>query len=246
VLTWTRAHGGRVVPDAVVRGLQLAVGLPLAQKGIRSVWYTASEVRPALYRPARVHVCSLLHAVSACELYVALRRTACGPCALPCMLSLPLRVHDRSQWCWVVQEHSLHMPEGGEGVGEISVYFGLAAAAFLLLSLYPNDGAAAAEEASASAPTSASPAEAPKRGGGGLPRPPPPPQQPPRPPHAEGGLPGPGRLAPNRDSSTSLNHWLGVERAGSTRAPLKAVVEVHVCPDKRPLHPFHQCSIDQQ
>ena len=34
----------RLVPDAVVRGLQLAVGLPLAQTGIKNVWLTVSEV----------------------------------------------------------------------------------------------------------------------------------------------------------------------------------------------------------
>ncbi len=35
----------RLVPDAVVRGLQLAVGLPLAQSGIKHVWATVTEVR---------------------------------------------------------------------------------------------------------------------------------------------------------------------------------------------------------
>ncbi len=36
--------GCRLVPDAVVRGLQLAVGLGLAQRGIHNVWYKVAEV----------------------------------------------------------------------------------------------------------------------------------------------------------------------------------------------------------
>lgn len=38
--------GRRLIPDAVVRGLQLAVGLALAQRGVHNVWFKVAEVLP--------------------------------------------------------------------------------------------------------------------------------------------------------------------------------------------------------
>ena len=34
----------RLVPDAVVRGLQLSLGLSLAKSGVKSVWFKVAEV----------------------------------------------------------------------------------------------------------------------------------------------------------------------------------------------------------
>lgn len=34
----------RFVPDAVVRGLQLGLGLSLATKGVKNVWFKVAEV----------------------------------------------------------------------------------------------------------------------------------------------------------------------------------------------------------
>ena len=40
----------RLVPDAVVRGLQLSLGLSLATKGIKNVWFKVAEVRLSIAR----------------------------------------------------------------------------------------------------------------------------------------------------------------------------------------------------
>ena len=38
----------RLIPPAVVRGIQLAVGLQLAEKGLTLVWFEGTERRPLL------------------------------------------------------------------------------------------------------------------------------------------------------------------------------------------------------
>ena len=131
----------------------------------------------------------------------------------------------------LVQEHDLKL--SGEDISDIPVVVGLVAAALLLLTLY--SGPAAEEPSASAAAPGASPADPSKHAG--LERQQlqaarlqPAARQQQQQAAVEGGLPRPGSLAPNRDSSTSLNHWLGMERAGHVRPPLKAVLEVGGCP----------------
>ncbi|KAK9840623.1 hypothetical protein WJX81_004876 [Elliptochloris bilobata] len=169
----------RLVPTAVVRGVQLSVGLQLTEKGLRAVWFTASQERDL---------------------------QAAAPRAL-------LSAEEDEQ-------DSAHL-----------VYLGLAAAAFLLLTLYPGGEAdrmggspkvvspPAQEAASLQASGDLGRLEGGRGGGGALEG---------RLAAGGGGGVGGARrppqvlargLVPNRDSSASLNTWLG--REGSRPASVQ-------------------------
>lgn len=57
----------RIVPDAVVRGLQLSLGLSLAKTGVKNVWFKVTEVcimrvplPPSLQSPELANLGTLL------------------------------------------------------------------------------------------------------------------------------------------------------------------------------------------
>ncbi|KAK9918174.1 hypothetical protein WJX75_001970 [Coccomyxa subellipsoidea] len=155
----------RLIPDAVVRGLQLAVGLALAQRGVHNVWFKVAE------------------------------------------------------------EKDLRLVPDESDEKDISVYLGLAAAAFLLVMLYPSN-TTVADISLRPAAQAATPGGAQEPflscKGSGRPR-----------MHRSPSLPsasdavetssvgsGSARMTRNRDSSASLNLWLGIEGSSDT-APVQ-------------------------
>ncbi|CAL8471686.1 g11228 [Coccomyxa elongata] len=163
----------RMVPDAIVRGLQLSVGLGLAQRGIHNVWFKVAE------------------------------------------------------------EKDLRLVPDESDEKDISVYLGLAAAAFLLVMLYPSDSTS--EHDISLHPAQLSPAgtaqEPASRKGSGRLRLPQSPATPFANESADTGIGtlGSAQMTRNRDSSASLNLWLGVDTAAEpalTPAPKTSVQDV--------------------
>lgn len=140
----------RMVPTAVVRGVQLAVGLQLSEKGLQAVWFTDSQARPAgrrswRYRAGRVKTDGSRRkpasAAAASPSWCRGARKAIQGAGSLLTRPGPAVAQERDLQAGLPRG-LLPSSSGGDDEREVEsthlVYLGLAAAAFLLLTLYPD------------------------------------------------------------------------------------------------------------